>query len=159
MLRGCGDTHGTKGCWGLIRGSGQTPLQVTPLKWSYWIEVAFFCLSIFLFSHICGYCLILNPNKCRSIWASLGFRLPYQWRIFFKFILKQTNKRKWIHINTIKAILFPHTAAFCRCLPAAPDSEPCSIMLRQRPHPTSPVPSKPVALSRVWNISPWQISL
>lgn len=34
------------------------------------------------------------------------------------------------------------TMPACRTCPLLPDSEPCSIMQRQRPHPTSPVPSK-----------------
>lgn len=33
MMRGSGDTHGTKGCWGRTGGSGQTPQQLTSLWW------------------------------------------------------------------------------------------------------------------------------
>ncbi len=60
-----------------------------------------------------------------------------------------------------------HVDAFCRWMPACrtcpslPDSEPCSIMQRQRPHPTSPVPlqSEPARSQGRQIFALWQISL
>lgn len=79
---------------------------------------------------------------------------------------KQENKKKWIHIERRKAYFFLSSRSSILSMPAcrtcllSPDSEPCGIMQLQRPHPTSPVPSKRARRPLGCEIfSPWQISL
>lgn len=120
MLRGCGDTHGTKGCRGLMRGSGQTPFQVNKIKFYDWSSIFLVSLSADKNHFLCGFCLILN--WCWSIRVCWVFSMPYQWRIFFGFSVKQEDLRKCVHLDTRNGFffLYLHTAELCWCPPDAP---------------------------------------
>lgn len=142
------------GCWEAVatpmaqkdaEGGWEGAAELKSIKWTLKMEAEIFCSPFQLIRLIiCSFWLVLN--WCWSLWVCWGISAPHQWRIFSDFVWSKMIFHKngciWIQER-----VFSFRLAQVNCVDVCltylmPDSQPCGIMQRQRPHPTSPAPPK-----------------